>query len=54
VRTLIVVLILVNLALFARLAGWLPALFGDQSDAAPFTRQVNPEQLKILPESSRP
>jgi hypothetical protein len=54
VRTLIVILILINLALFARLVGWLPGMFGDQPDAASFARQVNPEQLKILPDSPRP
>jgi len=48
-RLLIAVLIVINLALFARLMEWLPGVLGDQPDAAPFARQVNPEQLKILP-----
>jgi hypothetical protein len=48
-RLLIAVLIVINLALFARLMEWLPGVLGDQPDTAPFARQVNPEQLKILP-----
>ena len=49
-RLLIAVLIVVNLALFGRLMGWLPGMLGDQPDAARLSRQVNPERLKILPE----
>ena len=48
-RLIIAVLIVIDLALFARLMEWLPGVLGDQPDAAPFSRQVNPEQLKILP-----
>jgi hypothetical protein len=49
-RLLIAVLIVVNLALFGRLTGWIPGMLGDQPDAARLSRQVNPERLKILPE----
>ena len=49
-RVLIAVLIVLNLALFGRLMGWLPGLLGDQGDSAPFSRQVDPERLKIVPE----
>ena len=48
-RLLIALLIVIDLALFARLMEWLPGVLGDQPDAAPFARQVNPGQLKLLP-----
>ena len=48
-RFLIPALIVVNLVLFGRLMGWLPGLVGDMPDPGRISRQVNPEQIKILP-----
>jgi hypothetical protein len=47
---MIAVLIVLNLALFGRLMGWLPGLLGDQPERARFAQQVSPERLKIVPE----
>jgi hypothetical protein len=49
VRYLIPALIVLNLVLFGRSMGWLPGLFGDIPDPGRISRQVNPEQIKILP-----
>ena len=52
-RLLIAILIVLNLALFGRLMGWLPSLPGlpgDEADRARHARQVSPERLKIVPE----
>jgi hypothetical protein len=48
-RFLIPALIVLNLVLFGRAMGWLPGLIGDMPDPGRISRQVNPEQLKILP-----
>jgi hypothetical protein len=48
-RYLIPALIVVNLLLFGRLLGWLPGFFGDSPDPGRIARQVNPEQIRILP-----
>lgn len=49
-RLLITLLVVLNLALFGRLMGWLPGLPGDQPDGARQAREINPERLKIVPE----
>jgi hypothetical protein len=48
-RFLIPALIVANLILFGRALGWLPGLVGDMPDPGRISRQVNPEQIKILP-----
>lgn len=48
-RFLIPALIVANLILIGRLAGWLPGLVGDMPDPGRISRQVNPEQIKIVP-----
>lgn len=48
-RFLIPVLIVLNLILFGRSMGWLPGLVGDIPDPGRISRQVNPEQLRIVP-----
>jgi hypothetical protein len=48
-RFLIPALIVFNLILFGRSMGWLPGLVGDIPDPSRISRQVNPEQLKIVP-----
>lgn len=48
-RYLIPALIVLNLLLFGRLLGWLPGLVGDLPDPGRIARQVNPEQIRILP-----
>ena len=49
VRFLIPALIVFNLVLFGRGMGWLPGLIGDIPDPGRISRQVNPEQVKMLP-----
>ncbi len=48
-RFLIPALIVINLVLFGRAMGWLPGLVGDIPDPGRISRQVNPEQLRIVP-----
>ena len=48
-RFLIPALIVFNLVLFGRAMGWLPGLVGDIPDPGRISRQVNPEQLRIVP-----
>jgi len=48
-RFLIPALVVVNLILFGRSLGWLPGVVGDMPDPGRISRQVNPEQIKILP-----
>ncbi len=48
-RFLIPALIVFNLILFGRALGWLPGLIGDKPDPGRIARQVNPDQIKILP-----
>ncbi|HZH06466.1 MAG TPA: hypothetical protein VEY69_07325 [Lautropia sp.] len=48
-RLLITILVVLNLALFGRLMGWLPGLPANLPDRGQ-AREVNPERLKILPE----
>ena len=48
-RYLIPALIVINLLMFGRLLGWLPGLVGDMPDPGRISRQVNPEQIRIVP-----
>ena len=48
-RCLIPALVVFNLILFGRAMGWLPGLVGDIPDPGRISRQVNPEQLRIVP-----
>ena len=48
-RFLIPALVVFNLILFGRAMGWLPGLVGDIPDPGRISRQVNPEQLRIVP-----
>ena len=48
-RFLIPALVALNLVLFGRAMGWLPGLVGDIPDPGRISRQVNPEQLRIVP-----
>jgi len=48
-RFLIPALVVVNLILFGRAMGWLPGLVGDIPDPGRISRQVSPEQLRIIP-----
>ena len=49
IRWLIPILVLLNLLLFLRLTGLLPQLFGDAPDPNRITRQINPDQVRIVP-----
>lgn len=51
-RFLIPALIVLNVILFGRSLGWLPGLVGDTPDPGRISRQVNPEQIKIVPAQS--
>ncbi|NLD53943.1 MAG: hypothetical protein GX652_04695 [Burkholderiaceae bacterium] len=48
-RYLIPALIVLNLILLGRGLGWLPGLVGDMPDPGRISRQVNPEQIRIVP-----
>ncbi len=48
-RYLIPALIVLNLILLGRAAGWLPGLVGDMPDPGRISRQVSPEQIRIVP-----
>lgn len=48
-RFLIPALVVFNLILFGRAKGWLPGLVGDIPDPGRISRQVSPEQLRIIP-----
>jgi hypothetical protein len=48
-RFLIPALVVLNLILFGRSMGWLPGLVGDIPDPGRISRQVHPEQLRIVP-----
>lgn len=48
-RFLIPALVVFNLILFGRAMGWLPGLVGDIPDPGRISRQVSPEQLRIIP-----
>jgi hypothetical protein len=48
-RFLIPALIVLNLILFGRAMGWLPGMVGDIPDPGRISRQVSPEQLRIVP-----
>lgn len=51
-RYLLPALIVFNLLLFGRLLGWLPGLVGDAPDPGRIARQINPEQIRIVPQRS--
>jgi hypothetical protein len=48
-RFLIPALVVLNLILFGRSMGWLPGRVGDIPDPGRISRQVHPEQLRIVP-----
>ena len=48
-RFLIPALVVFNLILFGRAMGWLPGRVGDIPDPGRISRQVSPEQLRIIP-----
>ena len=51
-RYLIPGLVVLNLLLFGRLMGWVPAVFGDLPDPGRIQAQINPEQVRIVPGSA--
>ncbi len=53
VRWAIPALAILNVLLLLRLIGLIPELTGDTPDPARIARQINPEQVRILP-STRP
>lgn len=48
-RFLIPALVILNFLVFLRLVGLLPQIVGDDSDPGRIARQINPEQLRIVP-----
>ncbi|MGE0313308.1 MAG: hypothetical protein AB7P21_16985 [Lautropia sp.] len=53
VRWAIPALVILNVLLLLRLVGLIPQLTGDAPDPARIARQINPDQVRIVP-SSRP